>query len=103
MVFLEAGVVLGVLGLVAYWTLILLERSRQSARPVAAGRWRAAHYDVAGATRVVVQKVSSGGANLLDEHVVDTIPVDDPAYEERFLAAMMTANERRALFEAEES
>ena len=35
-------------------------------------------------------------------YTVDTIPVDDPGYEERFLAAMMTANERRALFEAEE-
>ena len=50
----------------------------------------------------MVQKVSSGGANLLDEHVIDTIPVADPGYEERFLAAMTTANERRALFEAEE-
>jgi hypothetical protein len=103
MMFLEGAFVIGVLGLVAYWTLMLLERTRQPTRPVSTGRWRVTHYDVDGATRVVVQKVSAGGANLLDEHVVDTIAVDDPGYEERFLASMMTSNDRRALFEAEES
>jgi hypothetical protein len=60
------------------------------------------HRDVHGETRVVLQKVSSGGISILAEHVVAAIPVDDPAYDEKFLTAMNAARERRALFESEE-
>jgi len=102
MVFLEAAVVLGTLGLLVYWILMLLDRPGGTAQSVATGHWRTTHYDAQGRTRVVLQKVSSGGVNVLDEHVVDSIPIDDPAYEDRFLTAMATARERRALFEAEE-
>jgi hypothetical protein len=51
---------------------------------------------------VALQKVSPSGTDVLDEHVVATIRVDDPRYDERFLAAMATARERQALFEAED-
>jgi hypothetical protein len=44
----------------------------------------------------------AGGVNVLDEHVVARIPVDDPDYDAKFMAAMAAARERRALFEAEE-
>jgi hypothetical protein len=57
---------------------------------------------VHGETRVLVQKISRGGISILAEHVVATIPVDDPDYDDKFLAAMTRARERRALFESEE-
>ena len=50
----------------------------------------------------MVQKVSPGGANILSEHVVTTIRVDDPEYDSKFLAAMAAARERRAMFESED-
>ena len=50
----------------------------------------------------MVQKLSPGGANILSEHVVTTIPVGDPDYDAKFLAAMSTARERRAMFESED-
>ena len=50
---------------------------------------------------MVLQKISSSGV-VLDEHVVATVPVDDPDYDAKFLTAMNTARERRALFEAEQ-
>ena len=53
-------------------------------------------------TRVVVQKVSPGGTNILNEHVVATINTEDADYDAKFLAATATARERRAMFEAEE-
>ena len=68
----------------------------------APGVWRTNHYDAKGVTRVVVQKVSPGGTNLLNEHVVSTIRLDDPEYDATFMAAMATARERRAVFEAED-
>ena len=77
-------------------------RPQQRRPAAAAGQWRVAHYDVKGFTRVVLQKVSLGGTNVLDEHVVVTIPINDPEYDMKFLAATATARERRAVFEAEE-
>jgi len=38
---------------------------------------------------------------VVDEHVIATLRVDDPEYDAKFLSAMATARERRALFEAE--
>ena len=46
--------------------------------------------------------MSTGGANILDEHVVETLALGDPEYDAKFLAAMSTARERRALFESEQ-
>jgi hypothetical protein len=66
-----------------------------------AGQWRAVHYDVKGQTRISLQKISPGGVRV-DEHVIATIPVDDPDYDAKFLTAMSSARERRALFETEE-
>ena len=79
--------------------------ARLVTRPGAAagpGKWRTTYYDVKGVTRVVVQKVSPGGTNILNEHVVATISTEDADYDAKFLAATATARERRAMFEAEE-
>jgi hypothetical protein len=98
----DAVVVLGVVGLACYLLLRVLMRSSTPATSLGPGQWRTNHYDAKGVTRVVVQKVSAGGANLLNEHVVTTIALDDPDYDAKFLAAMSAARERRAMFEAEE-
>ena len=94
-VILVAGAVFG--------AVLLVSRTRGHG---SAGRgpaeWRVTHRDVEGVTRVLVQKISGGGVSVLNEHVVATIPVDDPAYDEKFLAAMSTARERRSLFQSED-
>jgi hypothetical protein len=107
-VLLEAAVVAGVLALVVYLTIRLLTRppgapgpSRAPRSALPAGEWRVDHVDVDGRTRVLLQKVLPGSGQVVDEHVVATIPVDDPDYDEAFLRAMATARERRALFESE--
>ena len=103
MVLLEAAFVIGLAGLLVYGTIRLLTRPQDRELPASsAGHWVTAHYDVKGATHVVVQKTSPTGVKVLDEHKVATIPVDDPEYDAKFLAAMATARERRALFEAED-
>ncbi len=102
---MDAVVVLGVVGLACYLFLrVLMSASTRGSRTDTAGpvQWRTNHYDAKGATRVVVQKVSAGGTNILDEHVVTTVPLDDPEYDAKFLAAMAAARERRAMFEAED-
>ena len=101
MVLFEAAFVVGVVCVVFVVTIRLLGRTgRRAALP--AGQWRTAHYDVKGSTNVVVQKVSLTGALVLDEHVVASIPVDDPDYDAQFLAAMSSARARQSLFESEE-
>jgi hypothetical protein len=101
--YLEIAVAVAVIGLLAYGTILLVNQPRGEARvALPAGAWRVAHYEHEAATRVVVQKVTPGGS-VVDEHLVATVPVDDIDYEERFLAAMATARERLALFEAEET
>ena len=103
MAVLDAVLVLGIVALLVYGTMRLLDRPQQQRHPASgAGQWRTVHYDVQGTTRVALQKVSPSGTDVLDEHVVATVAVDDPRYDEKFLAAMATARERRALFEAEE-
>jgi hypothetical protein len=103
MLTLEGAVVILLLAVAVYGTVTLVARTRDHG---ATGRgpveWRVTHRDVHGETRVLLQKVSPGGISVLTEHVVATIPVDDPAYDEKFLTAMTTARERRALFESEE-
>jgi hypothetical protein len=47
--------------------------------------------------------VSASGTKVIDEHIVGTIRVDDPAYDEKFLGAMTAARQRQALFESEEN
>lgn len=103
MVILEVALVLGMVGLIVYCTIRLLTRPLDQRRPpMRAGQWRTAHYDAEGVTRVVLQKISPSGVDVLDEHVVATVRVDDPEYDAKFFTAMTTARERRALFEAEE-
>ena len=102
---LEAAVVAGVLALVVYATIRLLTRPSGAPGPsrpaLPAGEWRVDHFEVDGRTRVLLQKVLPASGQVVDEHVVATIPVDDPDYEAAFLRAMATARERRALFESE--
>ncbi|HET6563126.1 MAG TPA: hypothetical protein VFG72_14730 [Marmoricola sp.] len=102
MVLLEAAFVFGLLGLITYLILRLLTRPAEGRNATRIGRWLTVHYDVDGETRVAVNKVSVGGATVLDEHVVARIPVGDPEYDAKFMAAMAAARERQALFEAEE-
>jgi hypothetical protein len=103
MVLLEAAAVIGLVGLVVYGMIVVLTRSRDD-QPLTLrdGTWQVAHYEAQGTTRVVVRKVSPNGVNVLDEHVVARLSVDDPDYDQLFLAAMSAARERRALFEAED-
>ena len=49
-----------------------------------------------------MHKVSTGGAHVLDEHVIAEIAVNDPDYDELFMTAMATARQRKAIFETEE-
>jgi len=103
MVLFDAVVVLGAIGLAVYGVARVLSRARyQPPLASAPGRWRTTHYDTRGATRVVLQKMSPTGADLLDEHLVATIQLDDPEYDAKFMTAMATARERRAMFESEE-
>jgi len=103
MVFLEAALVVGLVWLVVYGTIRVLTPPREQPPPaLPPGQWQAAHYDVDGETRVVLQKTTAGGAHVIDEHVIATFRTDDPDYDAKFLQAMSTARERRALFEAEE-
>lgn len=104
MVLLEAAFVVGMVAVIVYATSWLLTRpGAHRRRPaLSAGQWRAVHYDAKGHTRIVLQKVSSNGSNVLDEHVIATVPIDDPDYDAKFLTAMSSARERRALFEAED-
>jgi hypothetical protein len=102
MVIFEAVLVFGMVFFVFYGVVRLLTRTQDHTRPVVrGGQWRAAHYDVEGQTRVVLQRVSTGGEHVLDEHVIATLRVDDAEYDAKFLSAMSTARERRALFESE--
>ncbi len=104
MAVLDAAVLVFLVLIVVYATLRLLERpSGPTRRPVAAsGRWRVAHYDVESGTRVVLQRVSPDATVVQDEHVIAEISTDDPEYDAKFLTAMSTARERRAMFEAED-
>jgi hypothetical protein len=104
MALLEAAVVLGLVGLIIYGTITLATRPRDAPRPIrtTGGHWRVAHYESAGSTLVVVQKVLDDEATVVDEHVVATIAQADVDYDEKFLEAMARARQRVALFESEE-
>ena len=103
MVLIDAVLVLAVVGVAVYAGFRVLSRARyQLPAASSPGQWRATHYDVKGSTKVVLQKMSPQGAHLINEHVVATIPLDDPEYDTLFMTAMATARERRALFESEE-
>jgi hypothetical protein len=103
MVILEAVAVIGLVAVMVFVVAMLIGRSKSQPAPVARGQWRATHYDAKGVTRVVVQKVSATGVNLLDEHVVAELHRDEPDYDTRFLEAMNAARQRQSVFEAEES
>jgi hypothetical protein len=106
MAVLDALVVLVVAGLVVFtlisWLIKVTGTPTRAEVAPGAGPWRSAHYDTHGDTRVVVQKLSSDARKVLDEHTIATISVDDPDYEDKFLAAMLAARQRQALFESEE-
>ena len=101
MALLEGLLIVGAMCLLVY-AVIRASQSRPGHPAVAAGQWRTAHYDVNGRTRVVVHKVSPDGADVLDEHVIAEIPVNDPEYDVLFMTAMATARQRKAIFESEE-
>jgi hypothetical protein len=56
-------------------------------------KWRVRHYGQR-EVRVVAVSLVSGNGRVLDEHVVDRIADSDPAWEDHFLRAMQTAEER---------
>jgi hypothetical protein len=103
MVMLESAAVIGLLALIVFAAIMALSsRSKPDRAPVGVGQWRATHYEANGVTRVVVQKISTTGVNLLDEHVVAELHRDAPDYDTRFLEAMAAARQRQSVFEAEE-
>ena len=103
MMFAELAVVVIVVGVVVYGLSLLLPRPNGAGGPSPSrGEWRTNHYDVDGKTRVVLQKVKPGGINVLNEHVIATLAIDDPEYDAKFMAAMSTARERRAIYESEQ-
>jgi hypothetical protein len=103
MMMVEAGFLIGLVGLMIYGLTSFLLRPQDPRRLSSlAGRWRVAHYDTRQETHVVLRKVSSDGMRVLDEHVIATVRSDDPEYDDKFLAAMAVARQRQALFEAEE-
>ena len=103
MVLVEAAFVIGLVAVVIYAITSLLLRAQDQRRPSSLpGKWQVAHYDAKHETHVVLQRISESGGKVLDEHVVATFPSDDPEYDDKFLAAMNTARQRQALFEAED-
>lgn len=103
MALLESVTVLGVVGVIIFALVSLGTRDNQPRAISRAGaRWQVTHYEAAGTTRVVLQKVLPDGATVLDEHLVSAVPVTDPDYDARFLEAMAQARQRLALFESEE-
>ena len=99
----EAALVIGLVGAAIYAVIRFLTPPKDEQRPASSpGSWRTAHYDRDGETRVVLEKLAPNGASVLDDHVVAAVRLDDPEYDDKFLTAMSTARERRALFEAEE-
>jgi hypothetical protein len=104
MLMLEAAAVVGLVALVVMVAATyLMSRAKPGREPVGSGHWRATHYEADGVTKVVVQKVSASGVNLIDEHVVAELHRDDADFDSRFLEAMSTARQRQSVFEAEES
>ena len=101
---LEAAAVIGLVAVVVLVAAtFIMSRAKPGRQPIGSGQWRATHYEADGVTRVVVQKVSATGVNLLDEHVVAELHRDDADFDSRFLEAMNTARQRQSVFEAEES
>ena len=101
MLLLEAVAVLGVAGLVIYGLLRTVLSPRQQAT-TPGSRWHVEHFDRRGTTHVVVRRRTSGGHTILDEHAIATIAVDDAEYDQKFMEAMASARQRRAMFEAED-
>ncbi|MFC4147358.1 hypothetical protein ACFO0M_13970 [Micromonospora mangrovi] len=66
---------------------------RRDRRAVRAARWQVLHYGRDGRTVVAVGLVPPRGP-VLDEHVVDRIPDTDPGWNDRFLRARLSAEER---------
>ena len=72
---------------------VLTRRPQDQRRPVTpAGQWRAALRREGRDTRRAAK--DHGERRVLDQHVVATVPGDDPDYEAQFLTAMNTARER---------
>lgn len=101
MILVELALVVGLVWALVSMTLWLLDRAREPDL-TAPAHWRVTHYDADGETRVVLQKYDDRRDKVLGQHAVGTIRLDDPDYDAKFLAAMESARQRRALFESEE-
>lgn len=100
-VLLPLLLVVGVLLAIRY-TLLEVLRSAGDRRRAVPARWVPGHLERGGATVVVVRKVALQDGRVLDERIVQRVPVDAPDYDERFLEAMATARGRAALYRSEE-
>jgi hypothetical protein len=90
------GIVFALAVVIALGWVVYLAVSSGTGRQVALTRgakWRVRHYGEREVRVVAVSLVSESG-RVMDEHVVDRIPDNDPAWEEHFLGAMQTAEER---------
>ena len=111
------GLVLG-LFVVAGWAIwtalrrstvgsgVLPPRERaELAAAIAQARWVAAHDEVDGRTRVLVQRAYvglDGRPVVLEQRVLETFAADDPDWEVRFTEAMSKARFRCSYLNAEE-
>lgn len=76
----------------AYAAAVALSRRRET-RLHGQSRWRMTHRSDNGETVVAVSRVRPDG-QVLDSHEVARFPDDAPDWNERFLAATQTAEER---------
>jgi pyridoxamine 5'-phosphate oxidase family protein len=92
------ALLVGVLAVILLVVLVVaaagVATRRRETRLSAAARWRMRHYAHQGETIVAVALTPANG-RIVEEHVVDRFPDDDPDWEQRFLAAREEA-ERRA-------
>jgi hypothetical protein len=117
----ELALIVAVLGLLvfgvaAFWRTLqgesggpprLPNRARaELAAAIAQARWAPAHDEVDGSTRVLVRRSYTGLDGrpvVLDERVIETFPVQDPAWEVTFTEAMARARFRCSYLNTEEA
>jgi hypothetical protein len=91
------GLVVVLAVVIALGYAVYMAVSSGTSRPQAVlesrAKWRVRHYGEPDVRVVAVSLILPNG-RVLDEHVVDRIADRDPAWEEQFLRAIQTAEER---------
>lgn len=104
-------VVMAVVGLVVWSAREALSAGRRrvaagtQAKVIVAARWVAGHDEVAGRTRILLQRAAmgrDGSRQVVEERVSREFAADDPLWEARFTEAMAEARFRCEVLNAEE-